>query len=420
MRYKTIMVCASIIIVIFVETQCHARGGFAILLANIASLQNNDDTRYTMIILPFQNNTDVPTAADSADDLLRSELIKTGYFKVIERGETFETIVEFAPGDNFYIGGYKFNDTSTSVRQQDTDSTRKTKRKGKVGWLDMPFRLERHTIIKFAEKLDADFAIAGGMNQFGEKIRVDIELIGAKCSRTLASLTADAESFERLPDIVNSLTLDVTKACRSANAQHDTNNIVSRYKQGLYTYEVTIQKLGELSSIIPDSLAPPVSLLSIYLELPGMEEEIIATGERILTLFDPQQNEHLEILQSMGIDPFEELAKAYEKKGTMDKVIETHSKAIKICPINTLAHYKELALAYKVKGMEQQHIETLQNALLVCKTDPDVYYYLGAAMEKNGKLEQAIEYYRKCLKHTNEALLISEIRSKLSQMESTD
>ncbi|HLG30704.1 MAG TPA: tetratricopeptide repeat protein [Candidatus Brocadiales bacterium] len=407
MKYtKTIMACASIIMSIFVETQC------------IASLQKNDETRYTMIILPLQNNTNVPTAAESVDNLLRSELIKTGYFNVIERNKTFETLVEFVPTDSFYIGGYKFNDTFTTSKQPDA-TNKVTTHKGNIGWLDMPIKLERHTIIKFSEKLDADFAITGSMNQFGEKIRVDIELISARCNRTLDSLTAETEGFERLPDVVNSLMLDVTKVCRRVNAQRDANNIVSRYKQGLYTYEVTIQKLEELSSIIPDSLAPPVSLLSIYLERPIMEEEIIAIGEKILTLFDPQQNEHLEILQTMGIDPFDELAKAYEKKGDIDKVIETYSKAVKIYPVNTLGHYKKLALAYKRKGMEQQHIEALQKALLVCTTDPDIYYNLGVAMEKNGKFEQAIEYYRKCLKYTNAPRLTSEIRRKISQIEAT-
>ncbi len=403
MRYKTMAVCASI--------------SFLIMLNGVLPGEK-DETRYTMIILPLQNNTSVPTTAESVDNLLRSELIKTGYLNVIERNKTFETLVEFVPTDSFYIGGYKFNDTFTTSKQPG-NSNKVTTHRGNIGWLDMPIKLERHTIIKFAEKLDADFAITGSMNQFGEKIRVDIELISARCNRTLDSLTAETEGFERLPDVVNSLTLDVTKVCRRVNAQRDANSIVSRYKQGLYTYEVTIQKLEELSSIIPDSLAPPVSLLSIYLERPIMEEEIIAVGESILTLFDPQQNEHLEILQTMGIDPFDELAKAYEKKGDIDKVIETYSKAVKIYPVNTLAHYKKLALAYKRKGMEQQHIEALQKALLVCATDPDIYYNLGAAMEKNGKFGQAIEYYRKCLKYTNDPSLTSEIRRKISQTEST-
>ena len=278
------MVYASIIMSIFVEMQC------------VASLLKNDETRYTMIILPLQNNTSVPTTAESVDNLLRSEFIKTGYFNVIERNKTFETLMEFVPADSFYIGGYKFNDTFTTSKQQG-NSNKVTTHKGNIGWLDMPIKLERHTIIKFAEKLDADFAITGSMNQFGEKMRFDMELIGARDNRTLASLTAEAEGFERFPDIVNSLTLDTTKVCRRFNAQLDANNIVSRYKQGLYTYEITIQKLDELSSIIPDSLAPQVTLLSIYLEQPGMEEKIIAAGERILTVFDPQQNEHLEILQ---------------------------------------------------------------------------------------------------------------------------
>lgn len=409
MKYtKTIMVCASIIMSIYVvEAQC------------IASLQNNGETRYTVVILPLQNNTKVPTAACSADDLLRSELIKTGYFNVIERDETYETIVEFVPSDNFYIGGYRSNDTFSSDRRQDNADKWETTHKGGIGWLDMPIKIERHTIVKFAEKLDADFAITGTLNQFGEKIRFDIEPIEVKCDRTIASLTADAEGFERLPDIVNSLALDVTKVCRRVNAQRDANNIISRYKQGLYTYEVTIQKLVELSSITPDSFAPPVTLLSIYIESPGMEKEIIAIGEKILTLFDPQQNEHLEILQSMGIDPFDEVAKAYEKRGDTDKVIETHSKAIKIYPFNTVAHYKKLAIAYNRRGLEQQHIEALQKALLVCTTDPEIYNYLGAAMEKMGKFEQAIGYYRECLKYTSNPSLTSEIRRKVSQLEST-
>jgi tetratricopeptide (TPR) repeat protein len=392
---------------IFVETQC------------IASLQNDDEAKYTVVIMPLQNNTPIPTAANSADNLLRSELIKTGYFKVVERDETYETIVEFVPSDDFYIGGYESNDTFTPGRGRGNAERWKVKHKGDIGWLDMPFRLERHTIVKFAEKLDADFAIAGGINQFGERIRFDIELISPRCNRTLASLTGDAEGFEQLPDVVTSLTLDVAKVCRRVNAQRDANNIVSRYKQGLYTYEVTIRSLKELSSMVPDSFAPPVTLLSIYLERPDMEEEIISTGEKILTLFDPQQDEHFEILQTIGIDPFDELAKVYEKRGSMDNVIKTHTKAIKLYPFNTLSHCKKLAIAYQERGLEQQHIETLQKALLVCKTDPDIYYYLGTAMENAGKFEQAIEYYQKGLKYTNDASLTSEMRQKISQIKST-
>lgn len=381
------------------------------------ALKNKNEARYTVIILPIQNNTSVPTAAYSASDLLRSELIKTGYFTVIERDETYETVEEFVPSDNFYIGGSEFNDTFVTNRGRGNAARRKTKHKGNIGWLDMPFKIERNIITKFSEKLDADFAITGTINQFGGKIRFDIELISAQSNHTITTLTADAEGFEHLPDIVNTLTRDVTKVCRGFNAQRDADKIVSRYKQGLCTYEVTVQQLEELSSVIPNSFAPPVTLLSIYLERPGMVEEVIAIGERIITLFNPQQDEHLEILQTMGIDPFVELGNMYEKKGYIDKVIETHAKALKIYPFNSLTHYKKLALAYKRRGLEQQHIETLQKALLVRATDPDIYYHLGTAMEKTRNFEQAIEYYRKSLKYTDDTHLTAEIRGKISLVE---
>ncbi|MGR3310356.1 MAG: tetratricopeptide repeat protein, partial [Candidatus Brocadiales bacterium] len=408
---KMTIVCA----IIFFIMLMHACAGH---VGRVNALQNNDEAKYTVVILPLQNNTTVPIAANSADALFRSELIKTGYFNVIERDASYETIMEFVPGDNLYIGGYRFNDNSMLRGGDDSAGRRNIKHRGDIGWLDMPIRIEKHTIVRFAEQLDADFAITGTINQFGEKIRFDIELINAKSDSTLASLTADADGFERLPDIVNLLTLDVTNICRRVNAQRDANNIVSRYKQGLYTYEVVVQELEELFFTIPDSFAPPVTLLSIYLERPGMEEEIIAIGEKILTLFDPRQDEHFQILQSMGIDPFDELAEAYEKSGYIDKVIETHSEAIKVYPVSIVTHYKKLALAYKKIGLEQQHIETLQKGLFVCTIDPDFYYYLGKAMEETDKFEQAVEYYRKCLKYTNDTQLSSELKKKISQLES--
>jgi len=87
---------------------------------------------------------------------------------------------------------------------------------------------------------------------------------------------------------------------------------------------------------------------------------------------------------------------AYGNKKEYDKEIEAYQKAVEINPKKDEA-YNNMGIAYYKKGEYDQAIDAYEKAIEINPKRDEAYYNMGIAYRKKGEYDQAIEAYQKAI-----------------------
>ncbi|MDI6716576.1 MAG: tetratricopeptide repeat protein [Actinomycetota bacterium] len=101
-------------------------------------------------------------------------------------------------------------------------------------------------------------------------------------------------------------------------------------------------------------------------------------------------------LDRKSMDAFTTLGIAYNKAGKYDDAIKTLEKAVKMQGLGDIQGmaYENLAQAYEAKGNLEKSIACYENAYTQLQEDINIGYEYAAALEKAGKIQEAIYIYQ--------------------------
>ncbi len=354
-----------------------------------------------IVVFPFKSNCSLNQLSLGIEDVMRSELIRSGYFTVVNAEVTYEyvkdaVLYDVIKIDNADIAAY----------------TSKSK------MVDLFARIDQKVIVRIAEDLHADFTVKGTLNQFGEKFRADIEVAKIKTAETISSLVGECESKEKIIELAEKLCQQIVTVCRDVNVVKAVEAIQGGYQQRNLTYDEAANKLKNLSSEIPGVFIIHCALFVHYLGHPEKREDLIAEGEEIIKLFNAENKEDREYLSLSGIDPFYELANVYIVTENLDSAIDTYNRAIKIYPINHAKYYKQLGVLYKLEDKYEAAINAFEQALKIYPADIDARLSLVSLYEANGDMSLAIEQCQSCLKYAKNTSESAKVKETLARLQS--
>src|SRR3989337_1384537 len=231
----------------------------------VGSVGYGKDIKSKAVIFPFKNNVDSnlsstpigDTPMKGIEDVIRSELIRSGYFTIVEQERTFEFVREAVLSNFFVIDNV---DVKTSVPE--------------ASIVDLFAGVDLKMIVHVSERLKADFAVKGTLNQFGDNFRADIEVVHVRLKETVSALVADCESKEKISEMLEQLSQQVVNVCKGVNVQNEVDYIQSSYQQGKLTYEEMLARLKRLPSGMPGVFTIHCALFSSYLGHPEMRDDL--------------------------------------------------------------------------------------------------------------------------------------------------
>src|SRR3989304_2674913 len=374
----------------------------------VGSVGYGKDIKSKAVIFPFKNNVDSnlsstpigDTPMKGIEDVIRSELIRSGYFTIVEQEKTFEFVKEAVLSNFFKIDNV---DVKTSAP--------------KASIVDLFAGVDLKMIVHVSERLKADFAVKGALNQFGDNFRVDIEVVHVRLKETVSALVGECESKEKISEMLELLSQQSVNLCKGLKVQNEVDYIQSGYQQGKLTYEETLDKLKKLSSEMPGVFAIHCALFSNYLGHPELRDNLIEEGEEILNLFNADNEEDMRFLSSLGIDPFYELANVYIVMGKLDRAIEIYRRAIQVYPMNHAKYFKQLGILYKLEGETEASVDAFRQVLNMNPADCEARFKLASVYEAIGDMLNALEQYQACLKYTKNAAESSRVKEKMKQLQ---
>jgi len=369
----------------------------------VGSAGYGKDIKSKVVIFPFKNSVDSNAPIKGIEDVIRSELIRSGYFTIVEQERTFEFVSETVLNKFFKVDNV---DVKTAV--------------SKANIVDLFAGVDLKMVVHVSERLKADFAVKGAINQFGDNFRADIEVINVKLKETVSALVGECESKEKISEMLEQLSQQIVNVCKGVNVQREVDHIQSSYQQGKLTYEETLDRLKRLSSGMPGVFIIHCALFSNYLGHPEMGDNLIEEGEEILNLFDADNEEDMRYLSSLGIDPFYELANVYVVMGKLDRAIEIYRQAIRVYPMNHAKYFKQLGVLYKLEDETEASIDAFRQVLNMNPADCEARYNLASVYEAKSDMLNALEQYQACLKYTKNAAESSRVKEKIKQLQSNE
>ncbi|OOP57101.1 MAG: hypothetical protein AYP45_05260 [Candidatus Brocadia carolinensis] len=136
-----------------------------ILSISFLGIISGNERKVKIAIFPLKYNCDSNGFVMGVDDVMRTELIRSGYFAVTEQEHTYEIMQEAV--------------LHNVIKIENADVSMLTE----PNIVDLFAKVDPKIIIRIAEKIKADFALKGTLNQFGSVFRADIEILHVKAKK---------------------------------------------------------------------------------------------------------------------------------------------------------------------------------------------------------------------------------------------
>lgn len=370
-----------------------------ILSISFLGIISGNERKVKIAIFPLKYNCDSNGFVMGVDDVMRTELIRSGYFAVTEQEHTYEIMQEAV--------------LHNVIKIENADVSMLTE----PNIVDLFAKVDPKIIIRIAEKIKADFALKGTLNQFGSVFRADIEILHVKAKKTLNVLVGECESREKISEMIEQLSQQIINVCKGVNVQEEIDYILGNYQQGNFTYNETTERLRNLSSEIPCSFLIHCTLFVHYSRHQEMRNRLIEEGNVLLKLFTANE-EDIRSLSSLGVDPFYELANTYCDMKRFDDAIDVYNRVIPIYSMSQIKYYKHLGELYKLKGRAELAINAFNQVLSLNQADNETRLNLASIYESTGNLLSAIEQYQCSLKYTKNTIENSKVKEIIKRLES--
>ena len=365
-----------------------------------SSFSSND--KKEIVVFTFRNNTIFDGLQRSIPEVLNSELYKTGIFSVVDNNILYKTVWRLAISDNI-----KIDNAGVSSRERFTEQE-----------VDLFSNLRREDVELVYGYLDADYAVKGTVNQFGDLIRGDIEIIDAYENKTLDTITFEINEPDDIPAALKDAVLQIVQIYYDNEIENVVDDAVRRYRAGNITFDTTVSILKGHVARVPSSIYSNMQLLVLFDE-EGFKPELITTCESIIQSIEKNSEGALDTVAQLGIDPFERLADLYFGENRFDDVINVYTKALRIMPVNMFVYYKKLGNVYLEQNKLKDALEAFRKSAALNSRDFDVHYNLATVYEMVNQVDLAAGEYRQCLKHASgrDTDIITSIKEKIKRLE---
>ena len=374
--------------------------------SNIFAAVFDSNVKIAVVIFPFRNNTDTPKLQEAIPDLLRSELFNTGFFTIVESNTLYRTIWKISISDLV-----KIENAGVFSRERFLEQD-----------VDLFSKLKKEEIKRVFDYIDADYSIIGVANQFGEIIRVEVELLHVYSKETKGITSFEINDIAKMPDAVKGAVLEIEKLTIRENIEKIADHTVGNYRGGVITFETAVSKLNEIALLVPESIYANTHLLILYKES-GYDSDVIEMCNSIVSSILKSGDDALDVLARFGIDPFELLGDFYKNDNQLDKSVDIYTNAIKVIPLNKSNYYKKIGEIFIIQGKLIDAIEALKHSLKYDQRDFEAHYKLGMAYELGNSVSEALKEYKLCLKYVGGHLDDMEIKSvkrKIVELEEWD
>lgn len=260
-----------------------------------------------------------------------------------------------------------------------------------------------------AEELGVQYVLEGSIQEAGDKVRINAQLIDARDGKHLWAQHYDRDSkdmFAIQDEITLKLmkTLDV-KLTEQGNdflwAGNTKNlNAFEKYSEGMKLMQKgdtrkAVPLLKEAIALDPNYAAPYtllgwINLMGLWLGLTPSPEESLEQARQLAT-------------KSISLDPHDGyarslLAKVYFTERRFDEAVAEAKKAIAMDPNSYSAHLW-LGCIYSFTGKPQEGLKWMKKAKLLSPSiDVEMLIMLGMTYNILGEHEKAVDIYRKILK----------------------
>ena len=369
---------------------------------NVYAAPSDLVTKKKLALFPLRNNTDIPGLHESIPDLLRAELFRSGFFDIVERNVLYRTIWRIAISDTIKVDNTGAARNRNFLEQE----------------VDLISKLKRTEIERVLDYVDADYIIRGTVNQFGELIRIDIELIDVYTKKTLDALSAEANDVESIPIVIKSFVPIVKKVCVRENIEEIADQTVGKYREGLVTFEATVSALEKVVLMVPESIYANTRLLILYKER-GLKDEVIEACKSIISKLSQHSVGVLDVFARLGVDPFEMLADFYVENDRFQDAVDVYVNALKTIPSNTSRYYKNLGAIFIRQQKLEDAIDAFNHSIELNLRDFEAHYQLGIAYEMSGQDVEAVKEYKQSLKYSGglkDGLPIDDVKRRIQEL----
>lgn len=374
--------------------------------SNLSAAIFDSNNKIEVAIFPFRNNTDTPKLQESIPDLLRGELFKTGIFAIVESKSLYRTIWRISISDLIKIENAGVISSDRFLEQN----------------VDLFARLKKDEIKRVFDFIDADYSIIGVANQFGNIIRVEVEILDVYSKQTIGITSFEINDIEKMPEAVSDTVFEIKELTIKKNIKEIANYIVGNYRAGVITFEKTVSNLKEVALMAPESIYANTQLLSLYIE-EGHNNEVIGICKSIVSNVLQSDENILNIFAHFGVDPFEVLGNFYNNDNHLEEAVDIYTRAIKGVPLNKAKYYKSLGEVFVRQGKLSDAIEALNHSIEFNQRDFEAHYKLGMVYELGNYDLEALKEYKLCLKyaggHLND-LEIESVKRKIIALEEWD
>jgi hypothetical protein len=310
-----------------------------------------DSEKIRIAFFPF-NDVNTKNLNETIPAVLKGELSSYGFIESIPVEIVVSRLYEIEPLSMW------------SGREGDVDE-------GGIFWRIMP-----ETVETVSKNISADKYIHGNITTFGSAWRIDINISDNRALSTEKVISKQGATPEEIPQKLEDAAKEIARWLGAGHAVSKAEENIRRYLGGMISYSEAIKSIKKSSDFYPESVPLHALLLDLYVkDEKGKKSEIINEGLAMLEMFDPSQEEEVRYILSLSMDPFDIVARNYEKDSKWSDAIGMRKEALKRFPFKSAAHKKKLG---------------------------EDYFFYAQLLEKKGQFAKASDFYGMSLEYISE------------------
>jgi len=298
-------------------------------------------------------------------------------------------------------------------------------------------------VLTAGRDLDVDFFVLGHYLKEGDVVRLNIELVNVHSNELIWRESIDAQ-YENVFELQDIVTEKVMAGLKTQFMQDESGRIQTDVPQDPAAYEYYLRSISYPSTNEGEQLAIEMLKKSIELD-PNYAPAYDQLGDRThrlvqYDLLDPEGTKRAEdyFLKALSLNPkllsaLGNLAMIYTETSRIEEAVELTRQMLEINPNNAEAHYS-LGYIYRYAGMNKESVIEMEKAVALDPKNQSfrsiILTYLvadeyekalnalknygenaftlsvhGEVLFRQGKLDQAIEYFDRVIDIEPEGLL---------------
>ena len=284
----------------------------------------------------------------------------------------------------------------------------------------MPYKESQKSLSEIARELNVDAVVEGSVQRFGERVRVNVQLIDPASERQLWSHTYDQELRDIL-SLQNEVAQSVTQAVRIKLSPQDQVRLTQARPVDPAAYDYFLRGRYYLGRQTKADNQTAIEMLERAIaadqNFAAAHAELAQACVWRFFLFTPDEKQWEEkafvaVEKALALDP--DLGEAHLARGRLlwtpsnhfphDQVIEEYRRALSLNPSLDEAR-NQLSLVYGHVGLLDESLQEAEKAIAINPGNKTARFRVGEMLLFQGKHEEALTALRNVPEEVNPALI---------------